>query len=164
MVSPFENPFPTRGRRWFLHIPSTGRDAPTASCSVMRYYCLPNYFLRAGQGSFYQDGSDSSMEIPRLVPLARDDSYIESLGFLGKGRDRVRRWDSLVERALRCSQKIIRRQSDGKTEQLAVGAAQPVDGMRKHPPPAPSPHGVQGPGPLVGKGFSKGETTIGFAL
>ena len=59
--------------RRFLRMPSTGRDAPTASCSVMRYYCLPNYFLRAGQGSFYQDGSDSSMEIPRLVPLARDD-------------------------------------------------------------------------------------------
>ena len=26
------------------------------------------------------------------------------------------------------------------------------------------PRGVQGPRPLVGKGFSKGETTIGFAL
>ena len=26
------------------------------------------------------------------------------------------------------------------------------------------PVGVQGPQPLVGKGFSKGETTIGFAL
>ena len=48
MVSPFENPFPTRGRgpwtprgaagsRWFLRMPSTGRDAPTASCSVMGY-------------------------------------------------------------------------------------------------------------------------------
>ena len=34
----------------------------------------------------------------------------------------------------------------------------------KAPPPAPSPYGVQGPRPLVGKGFSKGETTIGFAL
>ena len=50
VVSPFENPFPTRGRgpwtpwgaadrRWFLPIPSTGRDAPTASCSVLRLFC-----------------------------------------------------------------------------------------------------------------------------
>ena len=49
MVSPFENPFPTRGRgpwtpmgaadsRGCFRIPSTGRDAPTASCSVMRDY------------------------------------------------------------------------------------------------------------------------------
>ena len=48
MVSPFENPFPTRGRgpwtpwgaggsRWFLRMPSTGRDAPTASCSVLPF-------------------------------------------------------------------------------------------------------------------------------
>ena len=50
------------------------------------------------------------------------------------------------------------------TEQLAVGASRPVDGMRKHPRLFPAPHGVQGPRPLVGKGFSKGETTIGFAL
>ena len=49
VVSPFENPFPTRGRgpwtprgaagsRWFLRMPSTGRAAPTASCSVLRYH------------------------------------------------------------------------------------------------------------------------------
>ena len=50
------------------------------------------------------------------------------------------------------------------TEQLAVGASRPVDGMRKHPRLLPAPLGVQGPRPLVGKGFSKGETTIGFAL
>ena len=48
VVSPFENPFPTRGRgpwtpwgaagsRWFLRMPSTGRDAPTASCSVLGF-------------------------------------------------------------------------------------------------------------------------------
>ena len=50
------------------------------------------------------------------------------------------------------------------TEQLAVGAARPVDGMRKGQRLTTAPHGVQGPRPLVGKGFSKGETTIGFAL
>ena len=49
VVSPFENPFPTRGRgpwtpwgaasnRWPFRMPSTGRDAPTASCSVLGYH------------------------------------------------------------------------------------------------------------------------------
>ena len=51
-----------------------------------------------------------------------------------------------------------------KTEQLAVGASRPVDGMRKGQRLPAAPRGVQGPRPLVGKGFSKGETTIGFAL
>ena len=50
------------------------------------------------------------------------------------------------------------------TEQLAVGAARPVDGMRRNRRLTAAPHGVQGPRPLVGKGLSKGETTIGFAL
>ena len=50
------------------------------------------------------------------------------------------------------------------TEQLAVGGARPVDGMRRNQRLPAAPHGVQGPRPLVGKGFSKGETTIGFAL
>src|SRR5699024_7127243 len=31
-----------------------------------------------------------------------------------------------------CSQKVIRRQSEGNTEQLAVGASRPVDGMRRN--------------------------------
>ena len=71
---------------------------------------------------------------------------------------------ALVERALRCSQKVIRCQSYLNTEQLAVGASRPVDGMRRNHRLPAAPHGVQGPRPLVGKGFSKGETTIGFAL
>ena len=50
------------------------------------------------------------------------------------------------------------------TEQLAVGAARPVDGMRKGQRLTTAPHGVQGPRPLVGKGFPKGEPTTGFAL
>ena len=104
------------------------------------------------------------MEIPRLALLARDDRQGEPSGFWDKGRDRVRRWDSLVERALRCSQKAIRCQSYLMTEQLAVGASRPVDGMRKHLRLPAALRGVQGPRPLVGKGFSKGETTIGFAL
>ena len=36
------------------------------------------------------------MEIPRLALLARDDSYIESLRFRGKARDRVDRQDSVA--------------------------------------------------------------------
>ncbi len=72
------------------------------------------------------------MEIPRLVSLARDDRQGGPPGFRGKGRARVRRWDSLVERALVYSQKVIRCQSYLNTEQLAVGASRPVDGMRRN--------------------------------
>ena len=71
---------------------------------------------------------------------------------------------ALVERALRCAQNVIRCQKSLNTEQLAVGASRPVDGMRRNQRRPAAPHGVQGPRPLVGKGFSKGETTIGFAL
>ena len=63
VVSPFENPLPDQGRgpwtprgaadsRWFLHIPSTGRDAPTASCSVLLFYWHRVTFWGQGRGLF----------------------------------------------------------------------------------------------------------------
>ena len=42
-----------------------------------------------------------------------------------------------------------------KPSSWAVGAARPVDGMRKHQRLPPAPHGVQGPRPLVGKGSQR---------
>ena len=124
------------------------------------------------------------MEIPRLVPLARDDRsgkaprpllpwnpgdppycHPDGACFAGDWRDLQPGIPATSEgKTLPCSQKIIRRQLDGKTEQLAVGASRPADGMRKHLRLPAAPGGVLGPGPRVGKGFSKGETTTGFTL
>ena len=84
--------------------------------------------------------------------LRQDDSYIRLSGFQGgKGFALFSKRDTMAKES-------------PNTEQLAVGGSRPVDGMRRNRRRFAAPHGVQGPRPLVGKGFSKGETTIGFAL
>ena len=121
VVSPFENPFPTRGRgpwtpwgaagsRWFLRIPSTGRAPPTASCSVLRYSFVIVLPFENKPKCHPPNSSDSSMEIPPIAAarLRRDDRQGRPSGFRGKGRARVRRWDSGVAKVLVCTQKAIR--------------------------------------------------------
>ena len=104
------------------------------------------------QGFTIQSGSGRKLEIPRLAALARDDSYIRLSGFQGgKGFALFSKRDTMAKESL-------------NTEQLAVGGSRPVDGMRRNHRLTAAPHGVQGPRPLVGKGFLKGETTIGFTL
>ena len=172
------------GNRWFFRIPSTGRDAPTASCSVLRYYFSSYDVLRTTQGPTIQGGSGSSMEIP---PIA---AYGSSVGMTVK----VDRRDSKVAAAagpcLICHPERVKRVEGSPTRNpshqrkqtpalspkrytMSMVSQNRAAGGRciaagrwhaKAPPLPAAPCGVQGPRPLVGKGFSKGETTIGFAL
>ena len=84
VVSPFENPFPTRGRgpwtprgaagsRGCFRMPSTGRDAPTASCSVLPFRWLRVTFWEQGRVLFSVAAGIPGWRSLGSLSLARDD-------------------------------------------------------------------------------------------
>ena len=84
VVSPFENPFPTRGRGPWTPMGGWGQSL-ALSHTIYRPRCTDRqllgftvllascHVLGTRQGFVFGGGWDSGLEIPRLVPLARDD-------------------------------------------------------------------------------------------
>ena len=137
VVSPFENPFPTRGRgpwtprgaavsRWFLRIPSTGRDAPTASCSVLGFCWHRVAFRKNGKTLATLESRQPTLTV---IPSEWNESRDLHAGIAA----------ALVERALRGSQNVIRCQKS--LQHRAAGGWCIAAGRwyAKAPPPAPSP-------------------------
>ena len=95
------------------------------------------------QGFTFQDSSGSGLEIPRLAPLARDDSYIELLGFLGgKGL-------ALFSKSHTMTKESLNRAAGGRC--IAAGRW-----YAKAPSPVPSPPvGSRGRGPWSGRGSQR---------
>ena len=191
-------------------MPSTGCDAPTASCSVLPFCWHRVAFWGQGRGVVFVGGWDSGLEIP---PIA---AYDGSVGMTvrgsrrdsgGKVRGKVRHWGSKnTTREMTLSRPILELAAAGlcpvchperaeraegspcwnrcrlggkglalfsKSDTMTKESLNRAAGGRciaagrwyaEKPTTVRCPRGVQGPRPLVGKGFSKGETTIGFTL
>ena len=96
-----------------------------------------------GQGPTFQSSSDSGLEIPRLALLARDDSYIELLGFLGgKGLALLSKSDTMTKESLN-------RATGGRC--IAAGRWHAKGATTARCPPS----GSRGRGPWSGRGSQR---------
>ena len=141
VVSPFENPFPTRGcgpwtprgaadSRWFLRIPSTGRDAPTAQLLGVETLLSSYHFLRADRKTAHQTAA---------IPAWRS---LQSPCGLRRMTVRVSRRDSKVRQCWQDGRDTIKSRGRGALPCLSSRASKASRGIsnpESQPPPKTKP-------------------------